>query len=283
MKLMKFNNSKFYKLILAIKLLLLNPRVAFVMLYEKNYQLHGAKHGFFNTISLDQIYNGKFPQIKYVSFLGGGSGPTDYLLLLLLAKKYDSLNYLEIGSWRGESIRNILELDNCKRAVSLTLDSFKYYYVNKSIYESSNVFLNYDDHRLKQVYADSTNFDFSALGKFDLVFIDGDHSYDAILSDTKNALNLLRDDSSVIVWHDYSYDNDHSVRNTTLNAIKDSIPNNYHKYLYYVENTMSAIYSKQKFNSSQPKEIGNHTIPSKYFSLNIEVKRIDEFPITGKN
>ena len=124
---------------------------------------------------------------------------------------------------------------------------------------------------MSQIFADSTKFDFSTLGKFDLIFIDGDHSYDAILSDTKNALGLLKDDFSVIVWHDYSYDNDHSVRQSTLNAIKDAIPKDEHQFLYYVENTMSAIYTKQKLDSSKPPKLDQHTKPKRYFSMSLKL------------
>jgi hypothetical protein len=41
---------------------------------------------------------------------------------------------------------------------------------------------------------------FSGLGRFDLVFIDGDHSYPYVVSDTRNAFKVLRDDNPMIVW-----------------------------------------------------------------------------------
>jgi hypothetical protein len=40
------------------------------------------------------------------------------------------------------------------------------------------------------------------LFKFDFIFIDGDHSYDAVLRDTRLALTMLNR-PGVIMWHDY--------------------------------------------------------------------------------
>lgn len=58
--------------------------------------------------------------------------------------------------------------------------------------------------QITQVYGDSATFDFSPYhGQMDLVFVDGAHSYEYVLSDTKVALDLLRDGAGVILWHDY--------------------------------------------------------------------------------
>ena len=272
--------GKLIKLIKAIKYAFFNPKKALNRLYEEHESNPNLKHTLLNLVSFEQLHQGAFPEINFLTFLGGGSGPTDYLLLLLLASKYKEFDYLEIGTWRGESIRNILELQNCSKAVSVTLDPSEYKSTNISIYETSNVLLDYNDKRLSQVFADSTKFDFSTLGKFDLIFIDGDHSYDAILSDTRNALGLLKNDSSIIVWHDYSYDNDHSVRVSTLNAIKEAVPKDGHQFLYYVENTMSAIYTKQKLDSSKPPKLDHYSKPERYYSMNIRVNKLPNINTT---
>jgi predicted O-methyltransferase YrrM len=36
----------------------------------------------------------------------------------------------------------------------------------------------------------------------DLVFVDGDHSFDAVLADSRSAFDLIRP-GGVVVWHDY--------------------------------------------------------------------------------
>ena len=49
------------------------------------------------------------------------------------------------------------------------------------------------------------HFDFSAYkGKMDFVFIDGDHHYESVLKDSATAFELLKDDHSIIAWHDYT-------------------------------------------------------------------------------
>lgn len=49
---------------------------------------------------------------------------------------------------------------------------------------------------------DTNTLDFTALGKFDMVFIDGDHSADGVISDTLNAVKILKP-GGVIFWHDF--------------------------------------------------------------------------------
>jgi len=58
--------------------------------------------------------------------------------------------------------------------------------------------------RIVQLYGDSAKFDFSPFyGALDFIFIDADHSYDYVLSDSRQAIRLLRNGRGTIVWHDY--------------------------------------------------------------------------------
>jgi predicted O-methyltransferase YrrM len=69
-------------------------------------------------------------------------------------------------------------------------------------------FLNNDTTRSKiiQLFGDTARFDFSPyFGKMDMVFIDGAHTYEYLLNDTKIARKLLKD-KGVILWHDYAGD-----------------------------------------------------------------------------
>lgn len=57
--------------------------------------------------------------------------------------------------------------------------------------------------KIIQHWGSSLQFDFSEFdGQMDFVYVDGDHSHQAILSDTVNALRMLSDDG-FIVWDDY--------------------------------------------------------------------------------
>ncbi len=58
-------------------------------------------------------------------------------------------------------------------------------------------------HKVRQIYGDSAALDWSSLGvPFDIVFIDGCHSYDYVRSDTLKALASVRS-GSLVIWHDY--------------------------------------------------------------------------------
>lgn len=57
--------------------------------------------------------------------------------------------------------------------------------------------------KITQLYGNSHTFNFSPYaGRMDLVFIDGDHSYQGVKSDTEHALKMLAP-GGVILWDDY--------------------------------------------------------------------------------
>jgi predicted O-methyltransferase YrrM len=60
--------------------------------------------------------------------------------------------------------------------------------------------------KIEQVFGDSATIDWSKLPvPFDVVFIDGCHSYDYVAKDTQNALKYVRMEGGLIIWHDYGY------------------------------------------------------------------------------
>jgi predicted O-methyltransferase YrrM len=59
------------------------------------------------------------------------------------------------------------------------------------------------ERKIVSLTGDTATVDFSAIeGKVDLVFIDADHSYEAVSRDSRLALRLLSKTGSII-WHDY--------------------------------------------------------------------------------
>ena len=59
------------------------------------------------------------------------------------------------------------------------------------------------DGKITQLWGDSREFDFSPWhGQMDLVFVDANHDYESVQSDTENALRLTSD-RGIIIWHDY--------------------------------------------------------------------------------
>lgn len=58
--------------------------------------------------------------------------------------------------------------------------------------------------RIRQIRIDSRNLDTTPYrARFDFIWIDGDHSYEVVKSDTEKAFELLAP-GGVIVWHDYA-------------------------------------------------------------------------------
>ena len=56
--------------------------------------------------------------------------------------------------------------------------------------------------KVTQVFEDSGTFDWARYAPYDFILIDGCHTYEYALSDTRNALDVIRP-GGVIVWHDY--------------------------------------------------------------------------------
>lgn len=242
--------NKASKLFNAVWSILRNPYLLNHVLddnemWEKRVE---AKYPDFHQLPVVELFDVISQEIDTVypySFLSGGSLPTDLLLLKGLARKFQNCSYFEIGTWRGESVANVSEIagrcvtvdlpENEKRQLGFSDD-----YINE--YARYSASLTNVDHLL----INTRNLDFSALGKFDLIFIDGDHHYDSVLHDTQKVIGNLLHDQSIIVWHDFMF-HPEKVRYETLNAILDSMPAQKHTHIHYIQNTMCAVFLPEVF------------------------------------
>jgi predicted O-methyltransferase YrrM len=75
-------------------------------------------------------------------------------------------------------------------------DRMKFIELGNRIKDHPNLF-----EHITQIYGDSQNFDYSVLPKFDFVFIDGNHTKEAVITDTLKALERLNF-GGIIFWHD---------------------------------------------------------------------------------
>jgi hypothetical protein len=190
------------------------------------------------TIDLLTLFPGFSETLNYYTFLEGTSLVTDLMLLKSLARQYTDCSYLEIGTWRGESIANISEVSAECIAITLPEEEMK---LPEDKYKISG-FFSRDKTNIKTIKKNSFKFDFNTLDKkFDLIFIDGDHSYEGVLNDTVKTFSLRKNNSSVIVWHDYGFSTE-KVRHSVLSAILDGIPRELHGNLYHISNTLCAVY-----------------------------------------
>ncbi len=181
-------------------------------------------------------------------FLDGGSLITDLLLLRSLAKKTTDCCYFEIGTWRGESCTNVV--DHCDHCYTFNLPEKDIQALgHDETYLNQLELLSKTDPRIVPIKGNSLNFDFRALDFVpNLVFIDGDHHYEAVKSDTNRIFQWIDPQQATIVWHDYG-NSPEKVRWSVLKGILDGLPAEEHKHLYQVANTKCAIYTRRNFNS----------------------------------
>ena len=102
------------------------------------------------------------------------------------------------------------------------------------------------------------------------MFIDGDHHYDFILSDTRNVFEHLVHENSVVVWHDYGYHPD-QVRFEVMAAILDGVGAGRAENVYHVAHTKCAIFTGKNY-VSRPAEFP--VVPEEYYTLELTRKKL---------
>jgi predicted O-methyltransferase YrrM len=222
------------------------------------------------VIGMDRLTAGDHASLEPITFLDGGSLPTDLMLLATLAGGIEDCRYFEIGTWRGESAAIMAARCVSCHTLCLTDEEMRKMRMHERTIQSHGMFSR-DLDNVVQLRGDSRSFDFAALdGKFDLVFIDGDHHYDGVLSDTRNAFDHLAHQGTVVVWHDYGYHPDR-VRFEVMAAILDGAGPERAGRIYHVAHTKCAVYTGQEY-PSRPAEFP--MLPEETFHLEITRKKL---------
>ena len=224
-----------------------------------------------NITELDQIFDEKFisknlkgpkeetivksfiisPQNKIV----GMTSDYEAWIISVLSKKSD--NIFEFGTCSGKTTY-LMALNSNKDAkiTSLTLGpnqlknlnkenndnkiSFRNI-INESIYEKF-LFSGTDvENKINIIFEDSVNFDESKyLNKFDLIFIDGGHTYSVVKNDSEKSFKMLKS-NGIILWHDYV-----PGKESAKNVVKyiHEISNN--KEIFHIKNTSLCYYTNKK-------------------------------------
>jgi hypothetical protein len=140
------------------------------------------------------------------------------ILSALAAECEDGTHLFEIGTFDGRTTLN-LALNSPGRCTVCTLDlppdlatRFSLANGERQMVNKPKPGMRYEKHRetdpaavrkIHQLLGDSATFDYSPYtGACSLVFVDGSHSYDYVMSDSQAAMKLAAG-GGVVVWHDY--------------------------------------------------------------------------------
>ncbi|MGP8214272.1 MAG: class I SAM-dependent methyltransferase [Bacteroidia bacterium] len=231
---------------------------------EKHYHISSLP-----VVDINVLLPGFKEELNTFAFLEGGSLPTDLCIIRGLCKTIPNCRYFEIGTCRGESVINVADV--CSECYTMDFDP-------KEISDKKDGeligFFSKGNERITQLYGNSLTFDYAGLNKkFDVIFIDGDHHYESVKSDTENIFKHLVHENTIVIWHDYGYD-PVTPRHEVMAAIIDGTPEQYRKKLYHVSNTMCAIYTNRQL---QTLELAKARIPNKKFRVEVESREIKSF------
>lgn len=178
---------------------------------------------------------------KELTFITGGSQTLDYMFLKVVATVSGAKEYLEVGTYIGESI-NVLT-DCCDKLYSVTAAPGTEYSMRNwckcNRLPDYSERLTYNE-KIVHYYGDSKCFDFSKHAQtVDLYFVDGDHSYEGVLCDTKNIFKNKKRDA-IVVWHDFKIArNQYNME--VVKAVKDALGEEF-KNVYVTNNNICGIY-----------------------------------------
>lgn len=263
--------NKLHKLIKAISLIIRQPALLNKVLDDIDVNKKQVIEKFnlpqgLKTIDITNLLPDFDETVEPYCSLDGGSTPFDLALLKGLAKSKKDCMYFEIGTWRGESAANVANV--AKHCVTLNLPDEEMLKMGlDENYVGSHRFFSKDIKNITHIQANSQTFDYSSLNqKFDLIFIDGDHHYESVKNDTVNAFRLLKDENSIIVWHDYG-NNPSDIRWDVFRGILEGAPPDNRKHLYRVSNTLCAIFTAKPIESNS---ILPNRPPDKYFTVSLK-------------
>jgi predicted O-methyltransferase YrrM len=196
--------------------------------------------GEIRTVPIEHFLIERSGELKKFSFLDGTSTVPDLLLLQSLARRFPGAHYFEIGTFRGESAAAVADSGAQVVTLSLPDERLKSLNLDPSFLSAHRAFSR-EHPRIQHVYGDSSTFATEQFaGWADVIFIDGDHSCDAVERDTKRFWPVRREDTSVVVWHD-AFSSPLKPRWEVLAGIVAGVPKDSHANLVHVSNTQCMV------------------------------------------
>jgi hypothetical protein len=267
--------NKISKAFRALYLIMSNPALLNLIvesqpvMYKKVLSKYGLQNGL-PTINLLNLFPEFEEIVEPYTFLEGTSMVTDLAVLKKIALRIKAKNYFEIGTWRGESVANVAQVVEKCFTLNISDEEMKNMKLD-DVYISNHRFFSKKLPNVTHLFGHSAKFDFTLFDrKMDMVFVDGDHHYHSVKNDTRIAFKLLKDEKSVIVWHDYSSDTV-TIRWDVLAGILDGCPPEKRDNLYHISNTLCAAYIPEKIVSQY---LPFNQVPNKVFKVSLQSKKL---------
>lgn len=203
--------------------------------------------------------------VRPFAFREGGSLPTDLLLLRALARRVPEGAYFEIGTWRGESAANVAEVIAAVFTLNLSDEEIRALGLPER-YISLHGFFSKPLPNVRHLHGNSATYPFDEFGEpFDVIFIDGDHRYEAVRTDTARVFEHLVGPHTTVVWHDASRQPG-EPRWEVLAGLLDGLPATATGQLVQVENTLCALYSPTPLPLQAPDPLAD---PATWFEVTL--------------
>lgn len=253
--------SRFTKTLRALGSLVRNPWLLNVVLTadEAEWQRRALRHAGrwqvtpagLPEVALRPLLPPGGDVLRPFAFGEGGSLPTDLLLLRALVRRAGpAARYFEIGTWRGESAAAVAGLAASVHTLNLSGEELRGLGLSEEYIRLHGHFSR-PLPNVTHLHGHSRTYDYRGLGPFDVVFIDGDHSYEAVRADTARVFAELLHAQSVVVWHDAARQPG-VPRWEVLSGILDGLPATAPGQLYGVGNTLCALYSPTPLPAAAP-------------------------------
>ncbi len=171
----------------------------------------------------------------------GGMPPQDLYALLRVIRWVQPKRIFEMGTFQGVTTAHMAlnsdaEIFTLDLPRDLATETNGYHPLDLALLQSrEEIGRRYRQFngRIHQLYGDSRTFDFDLYERScDLVLVDACHLFDYVLSDSRNALKLLRE-TGAILWHDFGSSID-------VNRVCKALAQQ-HK-IYHLEGTCLALY-----------------------------------------
>jgi hypothetical protein len=210
-------------------------------------------------------------RLSHYTFAPFGASPIEYALIQGLARRFRACHFLEIGSLRGETLANLNSVVDSATCITLSKEDLLKMGLPKPIADTNMLFAS-EVTNLRLINADSRSYDFSQLEPiFNLTFVDGDHFYESVKSDTKNVLSVCAKEFS-IVWHDYTLADHTTINWEVFAGILDGLPREMWRRLYHVNNTACAVLLPEAWDVYRHEHV---FYPERVYSLTMSSTELD--------